>query len=265
MAQYFPNDSSRLGATLLTSLNTEDPLGIPVWQLCRRQVPIISTLALGNPSMRLISFVGSNTSPTMSTIMSSVSCMVPHLRHNILGASLSFYNNVEDSVPEDQNLNKEGLPVELGVGCLVNFNFASTDRNPLGNLGVSFPVYEITMSMIKVLCYLKNHQLLSHTYQCDMDMTVAYEPACHTLTRSTINDSELMEWNDSYESVTRYMCGSDQLPFTSVLKKMESLVDSFFEVTTELNTDPTITTRKEDMDRNHQSFRLHRIVSRYQP
>ena len=263
MAQYFPNDTSRLGATLLSNLSTEDPLGIHIWQLCRRQVPIVSTLSLGNPTMRLISFVGSARSPTMSTIMSSTSNMVPHLRHNVVNSSLTFYNNVEDTVPEDLNLNKEGLPVEIGIGCLLNYNFAATERNSNGGLGVSFPMYEVSLTMVKILSYLKNSPLLSHTYQCDDDLTVAYEPACHTLTRSTISDSELMEWNDSYEAVVRYMCGSDQLPLSVVVKKMEGLVDSFFDITTALNTDPTITTRKEDMDRNHHSFRLHRIVSTY--
>ena len=261
MAQYLPSDSSRLGAVLLSAMSTEDPLGIPIWQVQRRKVPIVSTLVLGNPLMRMVSFVGGSSSPYLNSIMSSSTNIVPHVRHNIISAALIPYNNVEDLVPEDLNLNKSGLPVEIGMGSLLTFNFNSTSRHRDGSLGVSYPIYEVSLTLIKILCYLKNSVLLHHTYQCDADLSVGYEPICYCLAKRTINDSELTKLNDDYESLCRYLCGSDQLPYDVVMQKFNELSDSFFKVTVELNTDPTIRSRTEGMERNHLVFGLHRTVS----
>ena len=261
MSQFLPNDTSGLGAALLSAMSSEDSLGIPIWQVQKRRVPTISALVVGNPQMRLVSFVGSQGSPPMGMIMSAATNLVPHLRHNIISARLSAYANVEDTVPEDLNLTKDGLPVEIGTGFLLTFNFASTYRHPDGSLGVSYPIYEITLTLLKVLCYLRNSVLLHHTYQNDVDLSIGYEPVCHSLTRSIMNDTELMDWNDSYELVCRHLCGSDQLTSTAVIQKLEKLIDTFFNVSVELNTDPTLTSRPSDMDRNHLSFKLHRIVS----
>ena len=102
---------------------------------------------------------------------------------------------------------------------------------------------------------------MHHTYQCDADLSVGYEPICYCLAKRTINDSELTKLNDDYESLCRYLCGSDQLPYDIVMQKFNELSDSFFKVTVELNIDPTIRSRTEGMERNHLVFGLHRTVS----
>ena len=262
MAQFFPNNTSGLGAALLTQLvSPETYMDIPIWQVQRQKVPVVSALSLGNPSLRMISFMGSLYSPIMNSVMSPHTCLVPHLNHNLVSAKLDFYAPVSDIVSEDLNLNKHGLPVEIGSGSMLTFNFTSTERHPSGSLGVSYPIFEISLTLIKTMSILKNSPLLQHTFLSDMDLSTCYEPSDYNLTKSIMNDAELMEWNDSYEVVSRYLCGADQVALSTIIKKLNDLIDSFFEISTELNTDPTLTTRDEDMDYNHKCFRLHRIVS----
>lgn len=262
MAQFFPNNTSGLGAALLAQLvNPETYMDIPIWQVQRQKVPVVSALSLGNPSLRMISFMGSLYSPIMNSVMSPHTCLVPHLRHNLVSAKLDFYAPVSDIVSEELNLNKQGLPVEIGSGSMLTFNFASTDRHPSGSLGVSYPIFEISLTLIKTMSILRNSPLFQHTFLADVDLSTCYEPSDFNLTKSIMNDAELVDWNDSYELVSRYLCGADQVALSTVTKKLNDLIDSFFEISTELNTDPTITARSEDMDYNHKCFRIHRIVS----
>ena len=221
-------------------------------------MPVISSMIPFNSQYRLISFVTTLGSRPMCYSVSRYSNSAHGHSHNCVGFDIADFSSMDCRLPRDVYYDNQGVPVEIGFGHLLSFEYESNSAHPSATAGISSLTYELTLILCQLKTFVSCHLDLKHHYMRNLDLSSCYEAVDKSLVQLSLRIVSFMPINDAYETLIRFISGADQHDAIGIKAVFAIVSDHFQDYMTKSG-------QAYDYGRDYQeytqTFRMHRLVS----
>ena len=211
-----------------------------------------------NSQYRLVSFVTTLGSRPLCYSVSRYSNSAHGHSHNCVGFDLVDFSDMESRLPRDIYYDNQGVPIEIGHGHLLSYDYQPNLNHPGATAGISSLTYELTMILCQLKTFISCYTDLKQYYIQGMDLSSCYEPSDKQTVQLSLRLVTFMPINDAYESLVRFVCGAEQLDYAGIRAVLSNVTNHFQEY---MHKSSQAYNHGRDYQEYNQTFRMHRTVS----
>ena len=212
MSHFQPNHHTRLGSYLQQTIISDHPREtIPIFQINSKRVPVFSTLTLGSSQFRMIGMTLSPFSPPFSTIRSPASSLCTRDSQKITDIQVYPQHTLRYLCDTGDALNEDGLMTYM------EFDHSSS------YFRASSTTYELLSHFSRMVSYVHCSKFIHGLHSAEIDLSTCYDRVPMYASRLELRFPQYAPLNSQYESVVRFICGSDLMKADDVELCVESL------------------------------------------
>ena len=216
MSHFQPNHHTRLGSYLQQTMISDHPReNIPIFQINSKKVPVFSTLTLGSNQFRMIGLTLSPFSPPVSSIRSPNSSLCVRDSQRIDDVQVFPQHTLQQMCESDETMNEDGLMTYMEFDHSNSYFRASANT------------YELLSHFSRLTSYVQCSKFIHAQHKPETDLSTCYDRVPIYTSRLELRYPQYSPLNSRYESVVRFICGSDLVKADDIELCIETLQCDF--------------------------------------